>query len=167
VCQVCKRAKTKEKKVRRATVTGNYSRTRKGIRPDIHPSYSFKSATEANFARLLNHLGLQWRYEERAFTFEGYRTKPHVYIMDFEILDGNRVFPKGFYEIKGYMNGQSRQKLRRFKKHYPAEAKNTIVVVYNLNRKDDVEFCTDNGFTVMGYNEIVKSYSEDVPGWEK
>jgi hypothetical protein len=115
----------------------------------------------------MNHLGLEWKYEERAFTFEGYRSKPHVYIMDFEILDGNRAFPKGFYEIKGYMNGQSRQKLRRFRKHYNEEANRTTVVVYSSGRKDDVKFCTDNEFKVMGYNEITKAYGNDVPGWEK
>jgi hypothetical protein len=162
-CPECKKAK---KVKTRATAAGNYSRTRKGIRPDLHPTYMFKSATEANFARLLRYFNLDWRYEERAFTFDGYRTRPHVYIMDFEVKDGNRMFPVGFYEVKGYMNSQSRQKLRRFKKHYPTEAGNTTLIIYNHNNKADIEFCTKLGYKMMFYDELLKAYSRDVLGWE-
>jgi len=74
----------------RRTMASNFSHTKKGVRKDIHPTYSFRSATEANFARILEYNKLKWAYEERAFTFSDYKTRPHIYVMDFEIKDGQK-----------------------------------------------------------------------------
>lgn len=160
--------KPRRKKKTGRTLTGNYAKTRKGVRVDVHPTYSFRSATEANFARILNYLGLEWRYEERVFTFDhgGYKTKPYVYVMDFEIIKGNAEFPAGFYEIKGYMTASARQKLRRLKKLYPEEYKRTTVVIYTKYKKKDIEFCKRLGYIRMFYDEITKKYSKLIKGWE-
>jgi hypothetical protein len=161
----------------KAPVQASYSKMKKGVRKDIHPTYSFKSATEANFARVLKHLGLQWKYEERAFSFSEYKTKPHVYIMDFEVLGGPSVdsfghyygggdFPIGFYEVKGYMTGSARQKFRRLKKNYPEEASRTTCVIYNKYKKADIEFCQSLGYRYMFYSDLVTKYSSVIPEWE-
>lgn len=151
------------------TAAGNFARTKKGIRKDIHPTYNFKSATEANFARILKHLGIPWAYEERAFTFEGYKTKPHVYIMDFEIR-GRKKLPdgleQGWIEVKGYMDARSRNKLRRFKKQYPEDAAKTTIVIYNKYKKKDIEFCEKQGFKYLFYDELTKKYADKIKGWE-
>src|SRR4030042_5065724 len=116
-CPTCNKTKSKKAKKTKTTNTasGNYSKTVKGKRLDVHPTYSFKSRTEANFARILNYFEAGWTYEERAFTFDGYKRKPHVYIVDFQInkIKKNDYIPSDcFVEVKGYMNGQSREKLR-------------------------------------------------------
>lgn len=165
VCPSCHVGRAPKKTT--TTASENYSKTRKGIRPDVHHKYSFKSATEANFARILNYIGCRWQYEERAFTFDGYKTKPHVYIMDFQITSGGtKELPVGFYEIKGFMTSASRQKLRRYKKHHPEEAANTTVVVYSKYKKKDVEFCKSLGLRVDFYDRLSQKYAPLISTWE-
>ena len=176
VCIECgekKKSTKKKKKVKTIkTAAANYARTRKGKRLDIHPTYMFRSATEANFARILEHLGMQWKFEERSFVFDGYKTKPHVYIMDFEIIkiDKRKTVPEGmtegFYEIKGYMNAQSRNKLRRLKKNYPEEAANTVVVIYTKYKKADIAFCEKLGYKYLFYDVLTKEFEPLIPTWE-
>lgn len=175
VCVECgdKPTKKKRKKPIR-TLTGNYAMTKKGIRKDIHETYSFRSATEANFARILEYHNISWKFEEKLFTFGGYKTKPHIYIMDFEIFskpkknkkDAVEGFQPGLYEIKGYMTADSRKKLRRLKKHYPGDFKETCVVLYNKYKKADIKLCQDLGYRYMVYGELEKHYKKLIPSWE-
>lgn len=167
-CLYCAKGKTRKKKSVR-TASGNYARTKKGVRKDIHPTYMFRSATEANFARIMNYHNIEWKYEEHSFTFSGYKTKPYVYIMDFEILssqDAPNGLLKGFYEIKGYMTPDSRKKLRRLKKNYPEHFKNTCVVVYSKYKKKDIEFCKGLDYRVLIYKDLEVIYKDLIPEWE-
>lgn len=173
ICSGCNDSKKKKKKSKTVrTAAGNYAKTKGGVRPDIHPSYYFRSATEANAARLFNHLGANWKFEERTFTFNGYSTKPFIYIMDFEIvkLDHRKKLPDwlsaGFIEVKGWMNSQSRQKLRRLRKNYPEEADNTLVILYDKYRKKDMKFCDKYGYKWITYDTLVKEYGPVIKGWE-
>ena len=151
------------------TAAANFARTKKGIRKDIHPTYSFKSATEANVARIFKHLSMKWKYEERAFTFEGYKTRPHVYIMDFEII-GKKKLPDGFeygwIEVKGYMDARSRNKLRRYKKCWPEDAAKTTVIIYTKYKKKDIEFCEKLGYRYLFYDVLTKKYAPLIDTWE-
>jgi len=164
------RKKTKTKR----TLSGNYARTVKGVRLDVHPTYFFKSATEANVARIFNYLGLQWKYEERSFTFmhkrddpkKGYKCKPWVYVMDFEILDGDTLFSPGFIEVKGYMDTNSRKRLQRLKKNYPDEFSRTTVILYTKYKKKDIEFCKKLGYKYMFYDELTKQFKGLIATWE-
>lgn len=171
-CVECHRkAKTKTTKTTKTvkqTAAASYAKMKKGVRQDIHSSYSFRSATEANFARILEKLGVQWKYEERAFMFDnfGYKTKPFVYVMDFELLSGTKEFPAGYYEIKGYMTPASRQKLRRLKKCYPDDAAKTTVVIYNKYKKKDIEFCENLGYKYMLFDELTERFESIIPTWE-
>jgi predicted nuclease of restriction endonuclease-like RecB superfamily len=166
VCINCHK-NTKPKKKSKQTLSASYAKMKKGVRKNIHPTYSFRSATEANFARILNKLKVEWKFEERVFTFnKAYKTKPHVYIMDFEVTKGCKEFPPGFYEIKGYMTPDSRKKLRRLKKCYPDEFARTTVIVYNKYKKADIELCEKLGYKHMLYDELTKRFSSDIPAWE-
>jgi len=166
--------KKKTKTIR--TAAGNFARTKKGVRKDVHPKYCFKSATEANFARILDFLGLKWKYEERAFTFvqsngESYKNRPHIYVMDFEVLPGRKKkipsgIESGWIEVKGYMDAQSRSKLRRYKKHYPDEAAKTTIVIYTKYKKKDIEFCEKLGYRYIFYDALTKEYASQIPTWE-
>lgn len=170
MCVECNN-KIKTKPQEQKSLTASYAKMRKGIRKDIHSEYSFKSATEANFARILNRLEAEWTYEEHTFAFSafGYKTKPFVYIMDFEIKKSNpgaAVLPVGFYEIKGYMTGSARNKLRRLKKHYPKDAEKTTIVIYNKSKKEDIAFCEKLGYKYIFYSDLVLAFSASIPGWE-
>ena len=168
ICVKCHRKKPKTKALPR-TAAANFARTRKGVREDIHPKYCFRSATEANFARILEYHKCKWTFEERSFVFSGYKTKPFVYIMDFAVEKSKNKpdwLVPGFYEIKGYMTADSRTKLRRLKKNYPEEAAKTIVVIYNKYKKKDIEFCEKYGFKHLFYDELTKEYEGLIPTWE-
>lgn len=166
ICVVCHKG-NKTKKTRQ-TAAASYAKMKKGVRPDVHDTYNFRSATEANFARILEKLRIKWKYEERAFMFDkfGYKTKPFVYVMDFELLSGTKEFPAGYYEIKGYMTPQSRQKLRRLKKCYPEDFARTTVVIYNKYKKKDIEFCEKLGYKYMLFDELTDKFSPEIPTWE-
>lgn len=168
VCTDCYKGKTgSQKKTKQTqTLSASFAKMKAGVRPQIHPTYRFRSATEANFARILNYLGLQWKYEERAFTFDGYKTKPFIYLMDFEITKGSCALPEGYYEIKGLMKPNDRQKLRRLKKHYPNEFSETTVVVYNKYKKKDIAFCKKLGYKVLLYDELTMAFKDKISGWE-
>jgi hypothetical protein len=166
VCVNCHKGTPKKR--RTMTLTESYTKMKKGIRKDIHPSYSFRSATEANFARILNFVKAKWKYEERVFNFYdyGYKSAPFVYIMDFEIIGKNKLFPAGYYEIKGYMDGQARKKLRRLKKHYPKEFKETTVVLYNKYKKKDIAFCQKLGYKYLLYDSLTQQFKGLIKNWE-
>ena len=160
---------TRVKKTKpRQTAAASYAKMKRGVRPAIHPFHHFRSGMEANFARILNHTKVDWDYENKTFIFDkfGYRTKPFVYIMDFELLTATDGLPAGYYEIKGYMTPQSRQKLRRLKKCYPEDFKKTIVVIYNKYKKKDMEFCDKLGYRYLLFDELTKKYSPEIPSWE-
>lgn len=123
--------------------------TTSGRRGDLDGRY-FRSAAEANIARLFNHLSIPWEYEPREFRFpidRGVRS----YLPDFRIdltpwCDSRRStqgWPSGFLrlapeeywvEVKGWMNKTSQTKLVRFFQHHPGEAKRLILLVDNPDR---------------------------------
>lgn len=98
-----------------------YSRSRGGKRDDLGGMY-FRSAWEANYARYLNWLMDQddikgWEYEADTFVFEGYTRGAMTYRPDFKVTekDGRIVY----HEVKGWMDGPSKTRLKRMAKHYP------------------------------------------------
>lgn len=173
-CPECNGSTKKKKKKSKTvkTAASNYAKTKGGVRKDIHETYYFRSATEANVARLFNHLGISWKFEERSFSFTGYKTKPFVYIMDFEItkIDKRKNIPEGFelgfVEVKGWMNPSSRQKLRRLRKQFPEDADKTTVIIYDKYRKKDVLFCKKYKYKYMFYDALTAEYRDVVPNWE-
>jgi len=142
------------------------TRSKIGVRKDIHAKYSFRSTWEANFARVLKHLKLKWAFEERKFVFEGVSRRPFSYLMDFEILDGNKLLPAGYYEVKGWMKSSSRSKLTRLKKFYPEDAANTTIVLYSQEKKKDIAFCKNKGYKVIYYKDLKIQFKDILPNWE-
>jgi Phage endonuclease I len=85
-----------------------YSRCRKGKRADLGDIF-FRSTWEANYARILNHLGIRWEYEPETFQVGEVET----YTPDFKLMDGT------FVEIKGWWTETSKRKIELFKTKYP------------------------------------------------
>lgn len=173
VCINCgegKEAKEAKSKVP-TTAASLYARVKKGVRQDVHPTYSFRSATEANFARIMKYLGIGYKFEERVFPFDS-KNAPHQYIPDFEltfrpdVTEDNREFVPGWYEIKGWMDGTSRNKLRKFKSNYPGEADKFTVIVYRRGDKTAIDFCKKMGFRYLCYDELTEKFSHRIKGWE-
>lgn len=124
-----------------------YSRTKSGRRDDLGGLY-VRSAWEANYARYLSWLVergeiASWEYEPRTFEFPVKRGN-RSYTPDFRV-----VLPAGiveWHEVKGWMDDNSRVKLKRFAKHYPDE---TLVLVGEAE-----------------YRAIARSVAPLIPNWE-
>ncbi len=96
----------------------------------------FRSKWEANYALYLDFLikvnqVKSWCYEPRIFYFESIRRGSRSYTPDFKV-----ELPEGGYEwheVKGYMNPQSKTKLKRMSLYYPKEK---IVLIERIKYSD-------------------------------
>ena len=123
--------------------------SRQGKRADLNNQF-FRSAWEANYARYLTFLIKQrkvhaWEFEPETFWFEEIKKGTRSYLPDFKIWKTEDSDPY-YVEIKGWLDPQSKTKLKRMAKYYPD------VRVELVNAKE--------------YNAIKKSVSMLIPGWE-
>jgi hypothetical protein len=155
------------KKPAKRTATQNYTSIKGGVRKDIHPTYYFRSAMEANFARILQYINQEFKFEEKKFTFEGYKNKPFSYLPDFYVK-GKRggKFKSGWYETKGWMKTESMSKLRRLRKHYPKEADKMTVVIYRKSDRMSKEFCKKQGLRYLFWDDLRNEFEPLIPTWE-
>lgn len=169
ICVECADAKPHKKKPTKKKVTQTasqrFANVKKGKRPDLGED-SFRSASEANFARILKHIGVEYKFEHRTFFFHDYKVRPFQYTPDFEITSaGSSEWPLGAWiEVKGYMDSASRNKLKRFKKCYPEEAAKMIVVVHK--NKKAIEFCKENEYKYIVFEDLTSIYKDVLPDWE-
>lgn len=84
-------------------------RGRKGYRLIGGVNIWFRSRWEANFARVLDYLGIHFQYEPKTFTIGN-----HTYTPDFYIPS-----KKLYIEIKGYIDKWSRKRDKLLRKNYP------------------------------------------------
>ncbi len=96
----------------------------------------FRSSWEANYARYLNHLGIQWQYEPKTFKLSSGKN----YTPDFYLTDKDT-----YIEIKGHWFEASLKKFKEFRKEFPHIK---VVLI------DPVE-----------YYKIAESFSF-IPNWE-
>lgn len=93
-----------------------------GKRADLDYGY-FRSKWEANYARYLTQLEIEWKYEPKTFWFDGIKSGTVNYTPDFYIPAEDT-----WIEVKGQWDSKSKTKLRRFKKYYPKEFTKLLVV---------------------------------------
>lgn len=114
------------------TTSNAYSRCKGDIRSDL--DCYFRSAWEANVARILNCKNIKWEYEIKRFFFE-------------EIVDGVASYQPDFYlpeydkwiEVKGWMDQKSKVRLKLFQEQFPDEYNKLILIdekYYNQLRAD-------------------------------
>jgi len=82
----------------------------------------FRSKWEANYALYLDFLVQQkeikdWEYEADVFVFDKIQFGTRSYRPDFKVFNNDGTFE--YHEVKGYMDGKSKTKLRRMLKYYP------------------------------------------------
>lgn len=108
-----------------------------------------KSAAEQRYASYLQWLMINkviwmWYYEPKTFWFEGIKRGVVSYKPDFKIVNNDET--QYWVEVKGYMDGKSKTKIKRFAKYFPKE---TLIVV-------DKNWFARNSGKLKGL----------VPGWE-
>ena len=119
-----------------------YSRAKGGKRKDLNDTY-FRSAWEANIARYYNFIGVKWEFEPKTFIFNNVTRGSVSYTPDFYLPEEDK-----WIEVKGWMDGKSKTKLKRFKNQYPEEYKKLILI------------------TEKEYKEIKKKISPFIKEWE-
>ena len=107
-----------------------------GVREDIGSEFYFYSRWEANFARILNLLGIPWIYQCRTFDIGG-----HMYTPDFYLPNSDT-----WIEIKNFLSDYSRERDKNFRKMYPDLELMMIL-------KDD-------------YLELQKEFAPKIKNWE-
>lgn len=119
-----------------------YSRAKGGKRKDLDNIY-FRSSWEANIARYYNYIGIKWEYEPKTFIFKDITYGSVSYTPDFYLPEEDK-----WIEVKGWMDGKSKTKLKRFKKQYPEEYKKLELI----QQKE--------------YNEIKRKMCNIIKNWE-
>jgi len=85
------------------------SRGKAGIRKDISDTIYFHSRWEANYARVLNYLGVKWEYEPKIFNLGTQNYTPDFY------LSGTGEY----VEVKNFLWKYSKIRDEKFRKLYP------------------------------------------------
>lgn len=113
---------TKRKNKTLNTTTSNaYSRTNGGYRKDL--GCYFRSAWEANIARILDYENIEWKYESKRFYFDNPENNVYSYQPDFYLPQFHK-----WIEVKGWMDEKSKIRLKLFKQEYKNENNNLILI---------------------------------------
>src|SRR3989338_10902783 len=112
------------------------SRGKAGIRKDISETIYFYSRWEANYARILNYLGIKWEYEPKTFNLEVQNYTP-----DFYLPNENK-----YIEIKNFLWKYSIIRDEKFRTLYPD-------VILELLLKED-------------YLKLQEKYAKFIKNWE-
>lgn len=129
------RKKVSEAAKERLRSENQYSRCKKGKRDDLGNIF-FRSSWEANYARILNLLGVRWEYEPETFEVG----EAETYTPDFKLPDGTLV------EIKGWWTEASKHKIELFRAKFPDIKLETI--------------------TRTEYTALSKQYRHLITNWE-
>jgi DNA polymerase III alpha subunit len=114
-----------------------------GFREDL--GHYVRSSWEADFARVLKHMGVEYEYEARRFTLSRGDGSRLTYAPDFFVPES-----RCFYEVKGWMDDRSAEKIRLFREQYPEE---TLLVI------DKTQFAE----LQMRYRDLVEWECPKVP----
>jgi len=109
----------------------------------------YRSRWEANYARYLEWLkGLgeikKWEHEPETFWFEAIRRGTRSYLPDFRVTANDDSV--SYHEVKGYMDPQSKTKLKRMAKYHPH------IVLHLIDAKR--------------YNTLKRQVSRIIKDWE-
>lgn len=132
----------------RTPIISRAVRAKGGKRADLGGLY-VRSSMEANVARYLNFLQQhgqvdRWEYEPTEFAFPITRGQ-RFYKPDFAVWEGGAVEPV-YWEVKGWMDAQSKTKLKRMAKYHP------LVRIVIVDR--------------AVYQGIEAAVGKMIPGWE-
>jgi hypothetical protein len=101
---------------------GSYPNVQRGEYENSKGTMYFRSKWEANIALVLDFMVKQgeikdWEYESQTFVFDKVEFGTRRYLPDFKLINNDGTIL--FWEVKGYLDGRSKTKLRRMAKYYP------------------------------------------------
>lgn len=150
------------KKPTRKNRKGNaYQHTKTGARSDLEGIVA-RSSWEADVMRVLKAHRIDFEFETKMFTFPAdVRGRvsaylPDIYIPQYDI----------YIEVKGYLDSRGRNKLRKFKKHYPEEFKKLYVVISKSNKDNKFFFKKLGVAGIFYYEHLCQLYKHKIVNWE-
>ena len=136
-----------------------------GKRKDLGGLF-LRSSWEANVARWLTAQGMAIMYEPKIFVFDGVKHGTVSYVPDFALSTQTNPSIENWIEVKGMLKNSDRTRIRRFKKHYPAEYAKLKVIVGAPNTAAD-KFFKEMGIPVLAYyKDLDKAFKDKIKGWE-
>lgn len=138
-----------------------YKHTRSGARLDL-PGITPRSGWEANVMRVLNAHRVKYLFEPMEFKFPlTPQGRTSMYIPDIYLIETDE-----YIEVKGYLDGRGRNKLRKFKKHYPKEFSTLTVIISRSNKANKRFFEALGVISILYYENIADVYSDKLLNWE-
>lgn len=143
------RSKKPKPKNTKRIVAGGYTSNWQGWATVGDQKCYFRSLWEHNYACFLEWQCsekrlLSWEHEPKRFSFKDkYLRPPYDYLPDFKVTYSTGVWE--WHEVKGFLNGKSKSKIKRFEKHFPREGAITLI---------DKRWFSNTG-----------NYSLVIPGW--
>lgn len=133
-----------------------YSRCKRGIREDI--GIFVRSSWEANVARLMTYLNIEWEYEPMRFYFPDEGDSILSYCPDFYLPQTGT-----FIEVKGWMDPNSISRIDKFSRYFQTQYEHFILidsVVYDSLEKHFGNIVDNWEFTKNSYKRIEEKENE-------
>lgn len=138
-----------------------YQHTKTGARPDLN-GIVCRSSWEADVLRVLQLFKIQFEFEPTTFYFPAdVNGRVQAYLPDIYLNKTNE-----YIEVKGMLDARGRNKLRKFKKHYPEEFKTLTVIISKSNKTNKFFFKKLGVKNIIFYEHLIKLYSPKLPNWE-
>lgn len=146
-------AKENRKRWRRGLY--KYSRMGAGIAGTRKDTGFQRSTWEANLARIFLSQGKKFCYEPKVFQLKGHNGAKIVFTPDFKIHGS-------WWEVKGWLNKASVEKIRLFMKQHPQEK--LILVGHSRQYLKCKRLLGNCNF--LDYCELEEKFKSSIPNWE-
>jgi len=138
-----------------------YQNTKTGARVDLDGTVC-RSAWEADVLRILQLFKIPFAFESHTFVFPAdTRGRIQAYLPDVYLTKTDE-----YIEVKGYLDGRGRNKLRKFKKFYPEEFQKLTVVISKSNKANIIFFKKLGVAQILYYEHLAKLYANKITYWE-
>jgi len=138
-----------------------YQHTKTGARPDLN-GIVCRSSWESDVLRILQLFKIDFQFEPTTFYFPpDARGKIQAYLPDILL-----VKTEEYIEVKGMLDARGRNKLRKFKKHYPEEFKKFTVIISKTNKTNKFFFKKLGVNNILFYEHLKTLYANKISHWE-
>lgn len=148
-------------KKRKRTIGNAYQNTHTGARADLG-GIVCRSSWESDVLRVLQLWDIEFEFEPRVFSFPmDNRGKMGGYLPDIYLPKTDE-----YIEVKGMLDPRGRNKLRKFKKHYPEEFKKLTVVISKGNKTNKIFFNKLGVKQILFMEHLTKLFADKIIMWE-
>lgn len=154
-------APTLIKNPKKRTKGNAYQHTKTGARADLG-GIVCRSSWESDVLRILQLYKIPFEFEPTTFYFPpDVKGRVQAYLPDIYLPRTDE-----FIEVKGMLDARGRNKLRKFKKHYPEEFKKLTVIISKSNKANKFFFRKLGVQNILFYEHLSKLFAHKISHWE-